>query len=214
MQEQSVALKEVVAIGYGSQTKRERTGSIASVKSDDFIKGNVANPMGLAQGKVAGLNIIKKGGSDPAQNNYEVQLRGIGSLKGNSEPLYIIDGIPGGDLSSIQPSEIESIDVLKDGSAAAIYGTRANHGVILITTKRGQAGSSSVEYNGGVSTSHISNKLRVLNASEYKEYIGGDLGSETDWLDEITRTPIKTYHSVAMSGGTPSFSYRTAISYR
>ena len=135
-------------------------------------------------------------------------------MKGNSEPLYIIDGIPGGDLSSIQPSEIESIDVLKDGSEAAIYGTRANHGVILITTKRGQAGSSSVEYNGGVSTSHISNKLRVLNASEYKEYIGGDLGSETDWLDEITRTPIKTYHSVAMSGGTPSFSYRTAISYR
>ena len=133
----------------------------------------------MVQGKVAGLNIIKKGGGDPAQNNYEVQLRGVGSLKGNQEPLYIIDGVAGGDLSSIQPSEIESIDVLKDGSAAAIYGTRANHGVILITTKRGQDGTSTVEYNGGVSTSTISNKLRVLNAAEYREYIGGDLGSDT-----------------------------------
>ena len=214
LKESSIALNEVVAIGYGSQTKKELTGSIASVKAEDFVKGVVANPMGLVQGKVAGLNIIKKGGGDPAQNNYEVQLRGVGSLKGNSEPLYIIDGVAGGDLSSIQSSEIESIDVLKDGSAAAIYGTRANHGVILITTKRGKAGQSSIEYNGGVSTSTISNKLRVLNASEYREYMGGDLGADTDWLDAITRTPIKTYHNVALSGGTENFSYRSAISYR
>ena len=214
MKESSIALNEVVAIGYGSQTKKELTGSIASVKAEDFVKGVVANPMGLVQGKVAGLNIIKKGGGDPAQNNYEVQLRGIGSLKGNQEPLYIIDGVAGGDLSSIQPSEIESIDVLKDGSAAAIYGTRANHGVILITTKRGQEGKATIEYNGGVSTSMISNKLRVLNAAEYREHIGGDLGSETDWLDAITRTPLKTYHNVSMSGGTKDFTYRSAISYR
>ena len=138
----------------------------------------------------------------------------LACLKGNQEPLYIIDGVAGGDLSSIQPSEIESIDVLKDGSAAAIYGTRANHGVILITTKRGQEGKATIEYNGGVSTSMISNKLRVLNAAEYREHIGGDLGSETDWLDAITRTPIKTYHNVSMSGGTKDFTYRSAISYR
>jgi outer membrane receptor protein involved in Fe transport len=122
MKEDAIALGEIVAIGYGSQTKKEITGSIASVKAEDFVQGVVSNPMGLIQGKVAGLTIIKNGGDDPAQNSYQVQLRGVGSLKGNAEPLYIIDGVPGGDLSSVLPSDIESIDVLKDGSAAAIYG--------------------------------------------------------------------------------------------
>lgn len=156
MTEDSQMLAEVVAVGYGTQTKKEITGSVSSVKAEEFNKGVTSNPMGLIQGKVAGLNIIKNGGDDPAQNNYNVQLRGVGSLSGATAPLYVIDGVPGGDLSSVLPSDIESIDVLKDGSAAAIYGTRANAGVILITTKRGSKdGKFHAEYNGSVSTGVI-----------------------------------------------------------
>jgi len=163
LNEDAVMLGEVVAIGYGSQTKKEITGSISSVKAEDFNKGVSANPMGLIQGKVAGLTIIKKGGDDPAQNSYNVQLRGVGSLKGSAEPLYVIDGVPGGNLSSVLPSDIESIDVLKDGSAAAIYGTRANAGVILITTKRGNKdGKFSAEYSGSMTTGVIARSWNRL----------------------------------------------------
>ena len=167
LEEDSHLLKEVVAIGYGSQTKKELTGSITSVKEEDFNKGIVSNPMGLVQGKVAGLTIIKNGGDDPAQNSYNVQLRGVGSLSGAAEPLYVIDGVPGGNLSTVNPSDIESIDVLKDGSAAAIYGTRANAGVILITTKRGtKDGKITAEYNGTVSTGFMADKPRIMTAAQ------------------------------------------------
>ena len=219
MTEDAVMLGEVVAIGYGSQTKKELTGSIASVKAEDFVQGVVSNPMGLIQGKVAGLTIIKNGGDDPAQNSYQVQLRGVGSLKGNAEPLYIIDGVPGGDLSAVLPSDIESIDVLKDGSAAAIYGTRANHGVILITTKRGKVGRSTVEYSGTASTGFIAKRPRVLTAQEYRDYMvansnGVDLGGSTNWLDQIVRVPFNNTHAISMAGGTENFNYRSSISYR
>jgi TonB-linked SusC/RagA family outer membrane protein len=219
LKEDIVALGEVVAIGYGSQTKKEITGSIASVKSEDFIHGVVSNPMGLVQGKVAGLTIIKNGGDDPAQNSYQVQLRGVGSLKGNAEPLYIIDGVPGGDLSSVLPSDIESIDVLKDGSAAAIYGTRANAGVILITTKRGKVGKSSIEYSGSASTGTIAKIPRILTADEYRQYMvssdkGIDLGGNTNWLNQLTRTPFNQTHALSMAGGTELFNYRSSISFR
>jgi len=219
LKESSVALGEVVAIGYGSQSKKELTGAIASVKSEDFIHGVVSNPMGLVQGKVAGLTIIKNGGDDPAQNSYQVQLRGVGSLKGNAEPLYIIDGVPGGDLSSVLSSDIESIDVLKDGSAAAIYGTRANAGVILITTKRGKAGKSTIEYSGSASTGIIAKTPRILTADEYRQYMvatgkGVDLGGNTNWLNQITRTPFNQTHALSMAGGTESFNYRASVSYR
>ncbi len=217
--EDAVMLNEVVAIGYGSQSKKELTGSIASVKAEDFIQGVVSNPMGLIQGKVAGLTIIKNGGDDPAQNSYQVQLRGVGSLKGNAEPLYIIDGVPGGDLSAVLPSDIESIDVLKDGSAAAIYGTRANHGVILITTKRGKVGKSSIEYSGTASTGFIAKRPRILTAQEYRDYMvangkGVDLGGTTNWLDELIRTPFNNTHAISLAGGTENFNYRSSISYR
>ncbi len=220
LKEDAVSLGEVVAVGYGSQTKKEITGSIASVKSEDFNQGVSANPMGLIQGKVAGLNIIKNGGDDPAQNSYNVQLRGVGSLSGAAEPLYVIDGVPGGNLSSVLPSDIESIDVLKDGSAAAIYGTRANAGVILITTKRGSKdGKFSAEYNGSVSTGLIADKIDVLSAAEYREKmvgngLGTDFGGNTDWLGAITRTPLSHTHNVSIAGGTSNFNYRASVGYR
>ena len=133
--EDTHVLQEVVAIGYGSQTKKEITGSVSSVKAEDFNQGVAANPMGLIQGKVAGLSIVKTSGDDPANNKYNVQLRGVGSLKGDATPLYVIDGVPGGDLSSVLPSDIESIDVLKDASSTAIYGAAGANGVVIITTK-------------------------------------------------------------------------------
>lgn len=220
LKEDAVSLGEVVAVGYGSQTKKEITGSIASVKSEDFNQGVSANPMGLIQGKVAGLNIIKNGGDDPAQNSYNVQLRGVGSLSGASEPLYVIDGVPGGNLSSVLPSDIESIDVLKDGSAAAIYGTRANAGVILITTKRGNKdGKFSAEYNGSASTGIMADRIDVLTAAEYRTQmvdngLGSDFGATTDWLDAITRTPVSHTHNVSIAGGTKDFNYRASVGYR
>ena len=201
-------LDEVVVIGYGSQTKKEVTGSVASLKPDDFNQGTVANPMGLLQGKVAGLNVIKNGGDDPAQNSYNVQLRGVGSLEGSTEPLYVIDGVPGGNLSSVNPADIESIDVLKDGSAAAIYGTRANAGVILITTRRGNKdGAFSAEYNGSAGVGFITNVPRVLTADEYRtnmvaKGLGTDYGADTDWIREISRNPVSHSHNVSITGGT------------
>ena len=218
--EDTHVLQEVVAIGYGSQTKKEITGSVSSVKAEDFNQGVAANPMGLIQGKVAGLNIVKTSGDDPANNGYSVQLRGVGSLKGDASPLYVIDGVPGGDLSSVLPSDIESIDVLKDGSAAAIYGTRANAGVILITTKRGSKdGKFHAEYNGSVNTAVMADAPRVLTAEEYRKYMvasgrGADMGGNTDWMKAITRTPVSHTHNVSISGGNENFNFRASAGYR
>ncbi len=213
-------LDATVVIGYGSQTKKEVTGSVASLKPTEFNKGSVANPMGLLQGKVAGLNIIKNGGDDPAQNSYNVQLRGVGSLNGSTEPLYVIDGVPGGNLSSVNPADIESIDILKDGSAAAIYGTRANAGVVLITTRRGSKdGAFSAEYNGSASVGFITNVPRVLTAAEYREMmipkgLGTDFGESTDWVKAISRNPVSHTHNVSITGGTEKFNYRASVGYR
>ena len=218
--EDTHVLQEVVAIGYGSQTKKEITGSVSSVKAEDFNQGVAANPMGLIQGKVAGLSIVKTSGDDPANNKYNVQLRGVGSLKGDATPLYVIDGVPGGDLSSVLPSDIESIDVLKDGSAAAIYGTRANAGVILITTKRGSKdGKFHAEYNGSVNTAVMADAPRVLTADEYRKYMvaagrGADMGGNTDWMKAITRTPVSHTHNVSISGGNENFNFRASAGYR
>ncbi len=218
--EDTHVLQEVVAIGYGSQTKKEITGSVSSVKAEDFNQGVAANPMGLIQGKVAGLNIVKTSGDDPANNKYSVQLRGVGSLKGDASPLYVIDGVPGGDLSSVLPSDIESIDVLKDGSAAAIYGARANAGVILITTKRGSKdGKFHAEYNGSVNTAVMADAPRVLTADEYRQYMvasgrGTDMGGNTDWMKAITRTPVSHTHNISISGGTENFNFRASAGYR
>lgn len=220
LEEDSQLLREVVAIGYGSQTKKELTGAVSSIKPESFNKGIQSSATGLLQGKVAGLNIVKLGGGDPTNKDYNVQLRGVGSLKGSQSPLFIIDGVPGGDINSVNPNDIESIDVLKDGSAAAIYGTRANAGVILITTKRGESGGKSkIEYSSNLSADVISKKLRVLTADEYREKMvplgRGDEGASTDWLKEITRpVAFSQQHNVAISGGTKDFSFRGSVGYK
>ena len=233
----AITLQEVVAIGYGSQTKKEITGSIASIKPGEFNQGTVNNVQGLLQGKVAGLNITKDAGGDPTNKNYNVQLRGVGTLTGNAQPLFIIDGVPGGSLNSVAPSDIASIDVLKDGSAAAIYGTRANAGVIIITTKKGNydsktGGKAQIEYNGTVQADLIAKRIDMLSGKEYREFVnnpkyqttnsdgsiskpGVDLGSDTDWISEITRNPAITHtHNLAISGGGSNYHFRSSLNYR
>lgn len=136
MKEKMVGIEEIVAIGYGTTTKKEVTGSVSSISSDDFIQGNMTSPLGAIQGEVAGLSIINSNGSDPT-SDYTIRIRGLNSFSGGKSPLIIVDGaVWGGSLNMIDPEQIKTIDILKDGSAAAIYGTRATNGVILITLKK------------------------------------------------------------------------------
>ena len=214
LEEDTYALQEVVAIGYGSQTKKEITGSVSSVKSEDFNKGSFNSAAGLLQGKVAGLTMSKDAGGDPTNRDFSVQIRGAGSLTGSTTPLYIIDGVPGASMNNINPNDIESMDVLKDGSAAAIYGTRANAGVIIITTKKGKEGKTQVEYNATVSTANTAGRINLYNHEQFIAAGGVDYGYETDWYKEITRVPVSTEHNIALSGGMKNVDYRASINYK
>ncbi len=205
-------LEEIVVVGYGTKKAKEITSSVASVKAEDFNKGNVNDPAKLLQGKVAGLSIAKPG-SDP-NGTFEIRLRGLSSVSQNSSPLIIVDGVPGASLQSVDPNDIATIDVLKDGSAAAIYGTRASAGVILITTKRGEAGKSSIEYNGYVTIERINRQVPVLNAQEFKAVGGPDLGANTNWFDQISHTGVTHVHALSLSGGTKNTSYRFSFNFR
>lgn len=213
LKEDTKTLDEVVVIGYGTQRKGDVTSSVASVKADNFVKGAVKDVGQLIQGKVAGLAITNPSG-DPT-GNTQIKLRGTNTIGGaNTDPLVLIDGIPGS-LSTVAPEDVESVDVLKDGSAAAIYGTRGTNGVILITTKQTRGVDiNQVEYNGYVSTSHIAKKLDMLNADEFRAlYPDQDHGANTDWLDEITRTPISHVHNLSFQGGNSKTSYIANLNY-
>jgi len=210
-------IEGVVVIGYGTTTKKEVTGAIASVKSDQFNKGAYTNPMGLLQGKVAGLTIVNPNGSDPMANP-NIILRGTGTLTSGQGPLIIIDGVAGADMKNISPEEIESMDVLKDGAAAAIYGTRGSNGVIIITTKRAKAGDSKIEYTGQFSFQVAPRSVKNLSADDFRTAIRqyGDtvniFNASTDWFKEVTKTnPFSQKHNLAISGGNENFSHRTNI---
>ena len=232
--EDAMFLDDVVVIGYGSQKKKEVTGSVASVKAEDFNAGVKNSPMGLLQGKVAGLNIIRTT-SDPTDTGYKIQIRGFSTLdKGaGTSPLYIVDGVPVSNIDNISPDEIASMDVLKDGSAAAIYGTRGTNGVIIITTKRGEnfsdVAQTKVEYSGYASVSVKNSDSGMATPEEFVEInslSGGKMSSVirrdeegnyelTDWMKEITRPAAVTHnHNVAIVGSASKFNYRAAINYK
>ena len=214
----NTVLDEAVAIGYGKTTKKEVTGSVVSLKADDFDKGSFTSPAGMLQGKVAGLTVTNPSGGDP-NASFEIMLRGTNTLVAGQGPLIIIDGVAGADMKNINFQEVESIDVLKDGSAAAIYGTRGTNGVIIITTKRAKSGTSSVEYDGQVSVQTVAARALPLNAEQYTDVINEFLpsatkslyGYDTDWFKAITRTPVSHKHSLAVSGGSETFSHRTVL---
>ncbi len=211
------ALNEVVVTGYGTQKKREVTSSITNVKSDEFNKGSVNSPVQLIQGKVSGLSISKPGG-DP-NGTYDIRLRGLSTIGANLGPLVIIDGVVGGDLNNVDPNDIESINVLKDGSAAAIYGTRGSSGVILVQTKKGKKGTAVIDYNVYMTAEIVAKNTDVMNATEWRALskevgLGTDFGQNTDWFKAIEQTGITQVHNISMSGGTDKTSYRASINYR
>ncbi len=218
LQSDSKSLDEFVVIGYGTQRKREITSSVATVGVEEFNQGGVRSPLDLIQGKVAGLSITRTQGNNP-NAGAAIQLRGVTSLTGNLEPLIVIDGIPGGNLDLLQQDDIESFDVLKDGSAAAIYGTRGNNGVILITTKKGKAGTPRFDYSNYFQREVVDRKPDFLSAAEYRELIaqgrigqGNDLGSSTDLYEElINRNNLSQYHNFAASGGSANSNYRISL---
>ena len=213
LKEDTKTLDEVVVIGYGTQRKGDVTSSVASVKADNFVKGAVKDVGQLIQGKVAGLAITNPNG-DPT-GSTQIRLRGTNTIGGaNTAPLVLIDGIPG-ELGTVAPEDVESVDVLKDGSAAAIYGTRGTNGVILVTTKQAKGVDiNQVEYNGYVSTSLIAKKLDMLNADECRTlYPDQDHGADTDWIDEISRTPVSHVHNLSLMGGNSKTNYIANLNY-
>ncbi|HCY41998.1 MAG TPA: SusC/RagA family TonB-linked outer membrane protein [Prolixibacteraceae bacterium] len=219
MREDAIGLEEVVAIGYGTQTKREISGSVTNISEKNFNKGVTRTGVDLLKGKVAGLTITS--GSGDVTKDQTIRLRGTSSLNASSQPFIVVDGVPGMSLNSVAPQDIESISVLKDASAAAIYGSRSASGVILITTKKGQRNQTTTEYDGYVAVDNVTNVPELLNAQEWRDYAtknnintaGLDKGGNTDWFDEIMRTGITQNHSVSLSGSTKSSNYRASISY-
>lgn len=231
LKESTSLLEEVVAVGYGSQKTKEITSSVASVKSENFNTGVKGSPVGLIQGKVAGLTITNTSGGDPTNTGLNVQIRGTSTLDAGagSTPLYIVDGVPVSNIDNIAPDDIASMDVLKDGSSAAIYGTRGTNGVILITTKRGsssegvECGTTALEYSGYVSLAHQTGSDGMTTAKDYvtmSEWTNGlftglNHGSYNDYAAMISReVPVVTNHNLAITGATKKFNYRASVNYK
>lgn len=233
------ALDEVVVVGYGTVRKRDATGAVTSVKPEDFNQGVISSPEQLLQGRAAGVQITNNSGEPGGGVN--VRIRGTSSVRSNNNPLFVVDGIPldGGatsasadiaglgsaaarnPLSFINPDDIESIDILKDASAAAIYGSRGANGVVLITTKKGKAGQKSLSFSASGSVSSIANKLDLLDSGNYVAAASAaganaqlaNFGGSTDWQDEIFRTAFTQNYSLAYGGGNDDTRYRFSLGY-
>jgi TonB-linked SusC/RagA family outer membrane protein len=222
----SATLNEVtvVSVGYGSQRKKDVTGAVTNLSAKNFNQGAIINPVDQLAGKVSGLTITQPGG-DPNQN-ASVRLRGQSSLTGGLSPLFVVDGIALDDpnqFQNIPPADIASYDVLKDASAAAIYGSRGANGVIIVTTKRGAAGRTTVSYDGMAGVSNQSKYYDLLSASAYSQAIQAipgvtpstyELGGNTDWQKAISRTAYQQRHTVSLSGGTNTFNYIASANYQ
>jgi iron complex outermembrane receptor protein len=217
------SLNDVVVVGYGTQSKKDITGSVKSLRSDAFNKGIINAPQQLLQGKVAGVNVTSASGEPGAAQG--ITVRGPGGVRSGSTPLFVVDGLPldnsstgGGDpLNFINPQDIETIDVLKDASATAIYGARGANGVIIITTKRGKAGVSTLGFSTSAGFSSLARALPVLTASEFRVEVpkaGGvldDKGGSTDWQKIITRRAFTQNHNLTLSGGADKLTYFASL---
>ncbi|WP_459063215.1 SusC/RagA family TonB-linked outer membrane protein [Flavitalea flava] len=206
-------LNEVLVVGYGTQKKREITSAITHVAAEDFNKGNISNVAQLLQGKVAGLSISRPG-SDP-NGEFVLRLRGLSTLGSNAQPLIVIDDQIGADLNAIDPNDIKSIDVLKDGSAAAIYGTRGSAGVIIINTKSGASGGPRISYNGSGTIESAARFTKHMDAAQFKALgTGTDYGANTDWEKAISRTGLSHAHNITLSNGFKGTTYNASVNYR
>ena len=232
LQDDSQLLDDVVVIGYGQVKKEDATGSVTAMKPDKISKGITTSPQDMITGKIAGVNVVSTGGAPGA--GATVRIRGGSSLNASNDPLIVIDGLAmdndgikgmSNPLSLVNPNDIETFTVLKDASATAIYGSRASNGVIIITTKKGSAGSApKVSYDGNVSFGKLRKKLDVMTGDEYRDYVTNLYGGEanlpyalgtanTDWQDEIYRTAVSHDHNMTISGGLKHMPYRVSLSY-
>lgn len=214
-------LDEIVVVGYGQQTRKSLTSSISSIKSEEFNVGPISNAASLLQGKVAGLNITQSG--DP-NATPAITLRGASTLRTGeaAQPLFVIDGMIGGDLATVAPDNIVSMDVLKDAAATAIYGSRAANGVIIITTNRPKEGTTTASYKSYVGTESVSNSIDMMSADQLRDFIrtnGGslgpddDMGANTDWQREVTQRGFTQNHNLTFGGGSKSTNYTASINY-
>ena len=213
----SAALNEVVVVGYGTQRKKDLTGAVTKIGEKDFNQGPITNPLQQINGRAAGVNVTQTG-SEPGVAP-SIRIRGITSLIGGNDPLVVVDGIQGNLdlLNQIPPSEIESVDILKDASATAIYGSRGAAGVLLVTTKKGKSGKTTLEYSAVASVEQIAKKYELLSAAEWRAEAAKrltnptDFGANTDWFDKITRSGFQQNHNLAFSGGSANFNYRASL---
>ena len=222
MSEDTQALSEVVVVGYGTMKRSDMTGALSSVNTKEMAKRTTTNPAEALQGKVAGVNILKSGGNAGA--GVSIKIRGI-KTTGSNEPLYIVDGFPG-DINSVNPQDIESMEILKDGAAAAIYGSVAANGVVLITTKNGKKGETKVDFSSYLSFTQVSKDLDLLDAEGYKKvhkmmyenageplpaYVTHETGVNSDWVDAIRRKGLAQSYMVSLRGGAEKGQY--SVSY-
>lgn len=219
LEEDRTELDEVVVIGYGTMDKKELTSAIAHVSAKDFLSSAGGDPAMMIQGKVSGVSVVNTGAADP-NSTANIQIRGISSRAAGLGPLIVVDGVPGGNLANINNNDIESIDILKDGAASAIYGTRGSNGVVLITTKKGSRdGSVHTSYSGLVSADFMIRELDMLDAAEFREKRvpagkGTDYGGNEDWLKAVSRVGFSHKHTLALSGGNSRTGYRASVDYR
>ncbi|MFD2556728.1 SusC/RagA family TonB-linked outer membrane protein [Sphingobacterium tabacisoli] len=215
----SQALGEVVVVGYGTQKRQDLTGSITTITPKNFNKGVVGSADQLLVGKVPGL-IINRGGGDPTASPT-IQLRGPSSLTAGTAPFYVIDGVPGADINVVSPEDIVSMDILRDASSTAIYGSRAANGVIMVTTKRGSLGKAEINYSGYAATENISNRIDVLSASEYRSFLEkynmqvaeSEAGYDTDWQAQLYRNGISHNQNLSINGGAETTKYSASINF-
>jgi iron complex outermembrane receptor protein len=219
LEEDNKVLNEVVVVGYGTMRRKDVTSSITTVKAEDLNRGVFTDPASMLQGKVAGLVVTSTG--DP-NGSPSITLRGASSLRsGAMSPYYVVDGIPGVDISMVAPDDIESIDVLRDATATAIYGSKAANGVIIITTKSGSKSErTNVTYNGYVAFDNVLKTLDVASASDIRDYVKKnninymyDGNGSTDWQDEVLRTGVSHNHNVGVNGGTEKTKYMASVNY-
>ncbi len=219
--ESSTTLGDVVVVGYGQSTRKALTSSISTVKGENLNKGAISDVGQMLQGKVPGLNISRSGDPNRAA---AIVMRGASTLReGAQSPLFVIDGVPGADISILAPDDIASIDVLKDAAAAAIYGNRAANGVIMVTTKRGKAGQSQLSYSNYFGVENVSNQYEMMNADQLKAFLAknnsaltpaNDKGANTDWQNEVQRSNAMSYnHNLSLSGGTEKTTYHASLNY-
>ena len=217
--ENVVNIEQVVVVGYGKINKKDITGAVSSIAASEMNKGVYSSPAQMLQGKVPGLNITRSG--DPTASP-SITLRGPSTLRTGAamEPFYVIDGVPGASIDAVAPDDIVNMDVLRDASSTAIYGSRAANGVIMITTRRAKTGQSYVNYSSYVAVEKISNSIDMLSATELRTYLKAvnkvpfdDNGGNTNWQNEVTRTGISQNHNLSFGGGSDKTTYGVSINY-